>query len=222
MTAGASKRRSVILLSGGLDSAANLAFCREQDLPVLALTADYGQRAAQAELRASKELCKYYEVPHETVDLRWLGKLGGSSLTDSGLEVPVLAAEQLDQSNVTTRSAKSVWVPNRNGVLINVAAAYAERTEAERVVVGFNVEEAATFPDNSEAFLRQASAALGTANGVRVFSYTEAWNKRQIVRELKKLSRPFPFGQVWSCYLGGERPCRTCESCRRMARAIAD
>lgn len=216
-----SKAKSVILLSGGLDSAANLAFCVERDIPVLALTADYGQRAAARELEAASRLCQYYGVEHRTVDLKWLGALGGSSLTQADHAVPELRADQLDVAQVTEKSAKSVWVPNRNGVLINVAAAFAERMGAERVVVGFNREEAATFPDNSVAFLDQATRALGfsTANGVRVYCYTAEWDKREIVRELGKLARVFPFDRVWSCYHGGAVPCGNCESCQRFRRA---
>lgn len=125
---------------------------------------------------------------------------------------------------VIRRSAASVWVPNRNGVLINVASAFAEIHQASRVLVGFNVEEAVTFPDNSRAFLRQASRALAysTANRAEVFSYTDAWDKRRIVRELRKLAKPFPFEKVWSCYFGGATPCGKCESCRRFRRAIGE
>ena len=50
------RERSVVLLSGGLDSAANLAFCRLRDEPILALTVNYGQRAASAEIRAAEAL----------------------------------------------------------------------------------------------------------------------------------------------------------------------
>ena len=109
-------------------------------------------------------------------------------------------------------------------ILINVAAAFAERAEAERVVVGFNSEEAATFPDNSEEFLKRSTRALeySTANQVQVFSYTTDRNKKQIVNELRQLKKSFPFNLIWSCYHGGETPCGSCESCRRMARATAD
>jgi 7-cyano-7-deazaguanine synthase len=213
----------VILLSGGLDSSANLAFCHERDEPVLALTADYGQRAYEREVAAARELCALYGVRHETLSLRWLGQLGGSSLTSLDQDVPAIATELLDDARATTETAKSVWVPNRNGVLINVAASYAERIGATRVVVGFNVEEAATFPDNSAAYLKAATGALSfsTANGVEVFCYTTEWDKRRIVAELGRLSVPFPFGDVWSCYHGGEKPCGSCESCRRLARALS-
>lgn len=216
------KQRSVILLSGGLDSAANLALCAERDEPVLALTANYGQRAYEPELRAARALCSYYGVKHEQVELAWLGALGGSSLTSRALEMPDVATALLDDDFATRASAKAVWVPNRNGVLINVAAAYAERVGATRIVVGFNIEEAATFPDNSAEFLKRATDALAysTANQAAVFCYTTALNKRQIVSQLRGLARAFPFDQVWSCYQGGPKSCGTCESCRRLERAL--
>lgn len=215
--------RSVILLSGGLDSAANLALCAELDEPVLALTVDYGQRAFEPELRAARALCEYYGVRHERLDLRWLGRLGGSSLTSHEQDVPEIATSLLDDARTTQATAKSVWVPNRNGVLINAAAAYAERLGASRVVVGFNAEEAATFPDNSAEFLKRASDALAYSSGegaVSVFCYTTEMDKKRIVAKLRGLARPFPFDRLWSCYHGGEKPCGSCESCRRLARAL--
>ena len=218
----APKKSSVVLLSGGLDSAANLALCCETDEPVLALTCAYGQRAQFREIEAARKLAAFYQVAHEVVSIPWLGSLGGSSLTDAGQKIPELATNELDDRSVTEESAKAVWVPNRNGVLINIAAAYAEKRGAARVVVGFNREEAATFPDNSGEFLKRANQALdlSTASHVEVFSYTTEMDKTEIVRSLRKLSRRFPMESVWSCYFGGDHPCLSCESCRRFARAI--
>lgn len=97
------RQRSVILLSGGLDSAANLALCAERDEPVLALTCDYGQRAALSELKAAHELSVYYGVRHESVNLSWLGNLGGSSLTQAEQSVPQVLASQLDDLVITQK-----------------------------------------------------------------------------------------------------------------------
>ena len=221
--AGEGRVRSVVLLSGGLDSAANLAFCRLLDEPALALTIDYGQRAAQREGAAGRALARHFGVRHEVVSLPWLGELGGSALTDCSREVPRPRPDRLDELAAAQASAKAVWVPNRNGVLIQVGAAYAERSGAARVVVGFNREEAATFPDNSAEFLRRATAALAlsTANTTAVHCYTTELDKREIVAELARAVPSFPFALLWSCYFGGEKACGECESCRRFARATS-
>jgi 7-cyano-7-deazaguanine synthase len=213
---------SILLLSGGLDSSANLAIACERDTVVLALHADYGQRAEPAEWAASRRLCEYYGVKLEKISIPWLGALGGSSLTDRSRDVPELRRSELDTLPKIQESAKSVWVPNRNGVLLNVAAAYAERFRAKRVIVGFNREEATTFPDNSEAFLDQATRALAysTANRVEIHCYTTRMDKVEICRELAKLERPFPHELVWSCYHAGSEPCGRCESCGRHDRAL--
>jgi len=214
---------SVILLSGGLDSSANLAFACARDTAVLALHADYGQRAEASEWKAAERLAAYYGVRLEKLDLRWLGALGGSSLTERARAVPELAASELDELPRIRETAQAVWVPNRNGVLIQAAAAYAERLGARRVVVGFNREEATTFPDNTQDFLERSTHALelSTRNGVEVHCYTTAWDKTEIIENLKSLPKRFPHELVWSCYHSGEAPCGKCESCGRRARALA-
>ena len=216
-----SRRNSVILLSGGLDSSANLAFTDYFDTPSLALTIDYGQKAARSEIKAALAFSQYYGVPHRVLDLKWLGELGGSALTSHEMKVPEVAANQLDDLKTTTASAKQVWVPNRNGVMINVAAAIAESMKAQQVVVGFNKEEAVTFPDNSSQFLGVATLSLNysTSTKVKVACYTDMMVKTEIVEALKQLPKKFPFEMVWSCYQSGEKMCGVCESCKRFQRA---
>jgi 7-cyano-7-deazaguanine synthase len=219
------RTKSIVLLSGGLDSSANLALAVERDEVLCAVTVDYGQRAAAREISAAREMCEYYGVPHRGLDLRWLGEIGGSALTDRSSLMPDPGARHLDDAQVTAQTAKAVWVPNRNGVLINAAVALAERLGAARVVVGFNREEAATFPDNSQSFLDALCAAFkfSTSNGVVAFCYTTAMDKRQIVATLRGgLSKAFPFEKIWSCYQGDEKPCGVCESCRRLTRALGE
>lgn len=217
-----SRTPCIVLLSGGLDSSANLAIALETDQVVLALHVDYGQRAEAPEWIAAQKIAEYYGVKIEKITIPWLGSLGGSSLTDRSREIPELHRSELDTLYKIQETAKSVWVPNRNGVLINIAAAYAERFRAKRVVVGFNREEATTFPDNSEAYLDQATRALSysTLNGVEVFCYTTQMDKVEICQRLKSLSKTFPHEMVWSCYHAGLEPCGRCESCGRHDRAI--
>ena len=112
-------------------------------------------------------------------------------------------------------SAKAVWVPNRNGAFIEIGAAHAESIGANRLITGFNREEAETFPDNSKQYMKAINQALffSTANHVRVISGTAHLDKKQIVRLGKKLQ--VPLEHIWPCYEGGPSWCRQCESCLR-------
>ncbi len=210
---------SILILSGGLDSAVSAAVAKTQSQPQLALFFDYGQRAASAEFQAAGKLAEYFQVPLEPVALPWLGALGGSALTDKRQALPQLAATELDDDIPTQASAQAVWVPNRNGVFLNVAAAYADKLAATLLVTGFNAEEAATFPDNSLAFVVAAAEFFrySTQVGAKVISYTQEWNKSEIV--IEAIKRALPLELIWSCYEAGSQQCSVCESCLRSIRA---
>lgn len=217
-----SRKRAVVLLSGGLDSAFNLWRApREYDV-VLAVTFDYGQRAARSEINAGRTLCEKLGVPHQIVELPWFKDFTRTSLINQGAEVPVGRDIEIDHFETSAKSAKAVWVPNRNGIFINIAAAYAEGLGAEILLAGFNAEEAATFPDNSLDFVYASSQALrfSTANQVRVHSYCINLTKTQIVREAMGMGLPLEV--VWPCYFSGDEWCGQCESCQRFARAVRE
>ena len=212
----------VISLSGGFDSTANLALALEQGHSIVrAITFDYGQHAARSEIRAAGRLCEYYGLAHQVIPLHFMREVGNSTLLSDEASIPTLKSNQLDDLNYTQDSAKKVWVPNRNGMFLSLCAAVAEGLGASVVWVGFNVEEAATFPDNSEAFLQAINHSLNysTANQVKVRCLTTALDKRQIARAVNQLAKPFPWDLVWSCYHSGDQICGACESCMRFNRA---
>ncbi|MFG0317614.1 MAG: 7-cyano-7-deazaguanine synthase QueC [Planctomycetota bacterium JB042] len=212
---------AVALLSGGLDSTVATAAAHREVGVALALAVDYGQRAAAREVEASGRIAAALGVPHRTVSLDFLADVTGTALVDADAALPRPDDAALDDAaGAAADSMAAVWVPNRNGLFVAVAATFAEGLGADRVVVGFNREEAATFPDNSEEFVDRTNAALSlsTRNGVRVVSPTAGLDKEGIVRMGYDLDAPLAL--VWSCYEGRDRPCGTCESCRRLARAL--
>lgn len=213
--------RCVSLLSGGLDSVVATSVAAREGVVELALTADYGQRAAKPEIRAARAVCEALGIRHQVVELPWLGEITDTALVNTADELPELGTDQLDSARETEASAAAVWVPNRNGVLINIAAAFAESLGCEAVVVGFNTEEAQTFPDNTPEYAAAATEALrfSTANGVRVWSPTQELTKTAIVALGREVGAPL--AHVWSCYTAGPEPCGKCESCLRSARAMA-
>ena len=204
--------KAVAVLSGGLDSTVSLAAAARKLEVVLALTFDYGQRAATREREASAKIAKRYRIPHRVIALPWLAGITGTALVDRKARLP--------KNEMSVRSAKAVWVPNRNGVFLEIAAAHAESLGAKRIITGFNREEAATFPDNSKAYVTAVNRALSfsTANGVEAVSFTADLDKRGIVRLGRRLGAPIEL--VWPCYEGGRRWCGSCESCLRSLRAL--
>lgn len=214
-------RTAVLLVSGGLDSAANLALAPAIGFHIgVGLTVDYGQRGAAREIACARALCTRFKVEHVTFNLRGFSKLvsGNSALLEDAAVLPSPA--DLDALPVIEKSAKVVWVPNRNGVLLSLGAALAEARGLDTVLVGFNAEEAITFPDNTPAYMDAMTSSLqfSTANSVEIASATVALTKEEIVR---KLTSDFPFELLWSCYRGEEKHCGECESCLRLKRALA-
>ena len=215
------RKRSVVLLSSGLDSTVNLFEAREQSEVVLALTFDYGQRAAIKERERSALISASLNIPHKILDLSWFSEFTKSSLVNRAAEVPVSASVSIDDFKTSTATAKAVWVPNRNGIFLNIAAAFAEGLGADWIVPGFNAEEAVTFPDNTGEFLVAATASFyySTSNHVNAVCFTTDIAKPAIVRRGRELGVNFDL--VWPCYFSGDQPCGECESCLRYKRAMA-
>lgn len=216
------KSSSVVLLSSGLDSTVNLFEARAVTNVVLALTFDYGQRASIREIDRAAKIARHAGVPHQVVSLPWFKDFTKTSLVDRSQIVPTKNQVSIDDLKTSNDTAKAVWVPNRNGIFLNIAAAFAEGLGAEIIVPGFNAEEAVTFPDNTGEFLEATTGALAfsTANHVQARCFTTKLNKTEIVRRGRALAVPFDL--IWPCYFAEQAPCGECESCQRFSRAMSE
>jgi 7-cyano-7-deazaguanine synthase len=212
--------KSVVLLSSGLDSGVNLYEAHNEGQVVMALTFHYGQKAAVKEIEKSKVLCEKLQVPHEVIDLSFFKSFLGSSLINQNLSIPNQNEVHIDDLTTSQKTAKSVWVPNRNGIFLNIAAGFAENLKADFVVPGFNLEEATTFADNSDSFLKALdhSFSFSTNNAVKTKCFTTHLNKTQIVKRALELK--VPIDDLWPCYHAHDSWCGQCESCQRAKRAF--
>jgi 7-cyano-7-deazaguanine synthase len=210
-------KKAIVLLSSGLDSTVNL-YRAIQDLNVvLALHFNYGQRAAKQERLHAEKTALRLKVPFQVVDLPWFSHFSDNSLTNSNKEI--VTNVEIASLAASLESAKNVWVPNRNGIFLNVAAAFAEQLGADYVIPGFNAEEGATFPDNTPEYMMalDESFRFSTANHVKTLCYTVNMNKPQIYHLGKELG--VDYSNVWTCYQSFEKPCGVCESCSRFKNA---
>ena len=212
--------RTVTLLSGGLDSVvATAAAIRDHEV-ALALIFDYGQRAAQREIAAAQQIAQTLGIEETVIALPWLAAITQTSLIERGKQLPQAAPESLDEPRSARAVADAVWVPNRNGLFLNIAACYCEALECQGIVCGFNAEEGASFPDNTLDFVRATEQcfAYSTRQGLHVISPTINLTKRQIVELGCEIGAPLHL--VWSCYEGEAEHCWSCPSCLRLRRAL--
>ena len=216
------KTKAIVLLSSGLDSTVNLYAAQKYHDVLLALTFDYGQKAAKKEKEQAKKICDELNIAHKVVELPFFKEFTNTSLINEDAQIPTKTQVNITSKETSEETAKQVWVPNRNGIFLNIAAGFAEGLGAQYIIPGFNAEEAVTFPDNSKDFLNQSSVALtfSTQNKVKVHCYTIYMTKAEIVGYGKEIGVNFDL--IWPCYFSNDTCCGECESCLRYKRALKD
>jgi 7-cyano-7-deazaguanine synthase len=189
--------KSLVLLSGGVDSAVSLAITND---PVEALTIDYGQRHNR-EIFAAQKIAAHYDVPWQLVNVDPV-IFRGSALTNHA-EVPDGHAESPD----------ATYVPARNTVFLAVAAARAESIGANSIILGANADDAAGYPDCRAEYLWAYRDVLqqGTVGNIWISAPLLLNTKAEIMDMASELDVPIEL--TWSCYRGGENPCGTCGAC---------
>ena len=211
------RHRTVVLLSGGMDSATSLYWSRARGDEVRPLSVLYGQRHAR-ELRAARRLVTASGVaPLRTVIVPSIGLR--SSLVGPGGRI---------RRSGLRPGIPSSYVPARNTILLALALAVAESERCDRIVLGINALDYSGYPDCRPEYLRafRRLARLATKAGVerhaepRVEAPLLRLTKAGIVRLGERLGVPWEL--TWSCYLGGDRPCGRCDSCRLRARGFAE
>ena len=204
-------KRSVILLSGGLDSATVLASARAQGYDCYTMSFDYGQRH-RSELDASQRISKALgAIEHKVIGIN-LDGIGGSALTDSSLAVP----ERLSQGEIPI-----TYVPARNTVFLSLALGWAEVLQAYDIFIGVNDVDYSGYPDCRMEFIQafERVANLATREGVegrafRIQAPLQSMSKADIIRLGTQLE--VDYALTVSCYqadLDG-RACGVCESCQ--------
>ncbi|MBQ61872.1 MAG: 7-cyano-7-deazaguanine synthase QueC [Gammaproteobacteria bacterium] len=208
-----SENRAVVLLSGGLDSATTLAIAVSRGFSCYCLSFDYGQRH-RAEIEYARVLADQLGArEHRTARLD-IGALGGSALTDRGIDVPVTGEDDGSGIPVT-------YVPARNTVFLSYALGWAEVLGAYDIFIGVNAVDYSGYPDCRPEFIKafEAVANLATKAGVegnQISIQTPLIDLKKEEIILRGLSLGVDYSQTVSCYqLGTDgKACGNCDSCR--------
>lgn len=207
--------KSVAVFSGGLDSTVLLHHLLEGGDEVLALSVHYGQRHRR-ELDHAKAIAARLGVEWRLADLSGLTPLlAGSSLTSAEVPVP--------HGHYTAEPMKQTVVPNRNMILLSVAAGWALSRGCHRVAYGAHAGDHTIYPDCRPEFAAAVRQALALADWrpLDLFCPFIGLTKAKIVSLGARLR--VDFGATWSCYEGGELHCGQCGTCfeRREAFELA-
>lgn len=210
------KPRSVVLLSGGMDSCVCAALAA-RDTNAAALHVDYGQRTAERERYAFERICDHLGIKQRLVIRNEaLGIIGGSALTDEAIEVPQAGEEIGAEIPVT-------YVPFRNAHFLAAAVSWAEVLDAEKIYIGAVEQDSSGYPDCRPEYYQAFNEVIkaGTREGrIQVVTPLIAMRKVEIVRLGTELGAPFEL--TWSCYSREDKACGVCESCVLRRRAFAE
>ncbi len=211
---GAAMTRSLVLLSGGLDSTVLAGHLLDHGDTITAVSVDYGQRHRR-ELDAAAAVAAHYQVDHTVIDLSGLGRmLGGSALTDPLVPVPL--------GHYADASMRSTVVPNRNAIMLMAAVGVASAHGLDRVAVAVHAGDHPVYPDCRPDFVRAAGevARLATRGfgDVDVFAPFVNLDKTWIARRGVQIGAPIAL--TWSCYQGGTVHCGACGTCVERKEAL--
>lgn len=199
--------KALVVLSGGMDSTTALAqsIARFGHEEVSTLTFNYGSKHNSKENRAALHIACRYKVPNKLVHLPFINELFKSDLLQTGGAIPEGHYEQ--------ENMKKTVVPFRNGIMLSIAAGYAESIEAENLILGNHAGDHAVYPDCRDAFTDPMGLAIfhGTWKNIMLLRPFERLSKADIVRVGVNLN--IPYDLTWSCYKGLDKHCGVCGTC---------
>jgi 7-cyano-7-deazaguanine synthase len=210
--------KTVLILSGGMDSVTLLYWLINREHLVQAISFDYGQRHSK-ELAAAALICNRERIRHHVIDVSILRDfLGGSALTDD-IDVP--------EGHYEEESMRATVVPNRNLIMLSIAWGYATSIGADYVATAVHAGDHFIYPDCRPSFILAADAALHAATeGMEdapeggILAPFINIDKGQIAEEgyLMKV----PYEMTWTCYKGGEVHCGKCGACVERQEALGE
>lgn len=206
---------TIVLLSGGMDSVTALYQAGRDHKVVAALSFDYGAKHHAKEMPMAAWHCEQLSIPHRIASLDFVAKEFHSNLLQGGGEIP--------DGHYEEESMKRTVVPFRNGIMLAIAAGFAESHGAEGIVIAAHSGDHAIYPDCREDFLEPMARAIveGTYARITLLRPFVMMNKASIAKLGTELG--INFERTWSCYKGGELHCGNCGTCveRREAFELA-
>lgn len=197
--------KSIVSLSGGMDSTTLLAYLLSLDHEVHCINFFYNSKHNPQELKAIEKISSYYKIPVTKVNLNFIGELFKSNLLSNNEQIPEGHYEQENMSLTV--------VPGRNSIFTTIAAGFAESIGFDTVVLGQHQGDHSIYPDCRPDFIKSINTTiqLSSDGKVKVDAPFIEMDKADIVKLGLELKVPYEL--TYTCYNGREKSCGKCGSC---------
>jgi len=201
-------KKAICIISGGMDSALSATIAKKKGFEIIALHFNYGQKTQQKELECFNKIANDLEVEEKyIIDLDFFKQIGATALIGDEFDIPTSGLKP---------GIPITYVPYRNGIFLSIAAAIAQKHEANAIFIGVVEEDSSGYPDCRESFINsiEHSINLGLRDNSNITIQTPLIHltKAQIVQ--KSLELGVKLEHTWSCYKNQDKACGVCDSCR--------
>jgi len=206
-----SRKKGVIILSGGMDSVTMLHLLKAFDNDLTALSFDYGQKHVK-ELEYARINCERLGIPWKKADISFLADILKSTLLKTGKAIP--------EGHYEDATMKQTVVPNRNMIFAAIATGLACSTKADFVAMGVHAGDHTIYPDCRPEFVQALGKVIGLAD----------WHSCSFVTPFLLLHKSdilqigydcgVDYGLTTTCYNGGAKACGKCGSCQERLEAF--
>ncbi len=199
------QKKVIVLLSGGMDSVVALYDAVEKYDVVACLSFDYGSKHNHREIPWARYHSEKLDIRHEVVSLGFMNDLFTSDLLQSGGEIP--------EGHYEEENMKSTVVPFRNGIMLSIAAGFAESCEADGLVIAAHSGDHAIYPDCRDDFMQAMGQAITLGTYVKIELLRPFISMRKEDIALRGATLGVDFSETWSCYKGNAIHCGVCGTC---------
>jgi 7-cyano-7-deazaguanine synthase len=210
----ANRSKAIVLISGGMDSCVTAAIAARSH-QLAALHVSYGQLTEERERQAFQDIAEFYGIRERLiVEQQYLGRIGGSALTDS--RIP------LREADLEATDIPASYVPFRNAHFLAAAVSWGEVIAAAKIYIGAVEPDSSGYPDCRPLYYKIFNdlIAAGTRPETQIEIVTPLieMRKHEIVKKGIELGAPLHLS--WSCYRSSDKACGACDSCVLRLRAF--
>jgi 7-cyano-7-deazaguanine synthase len=203
------KKKAVVILSGGMDSVTTLAIAKDKNFDCYNLTFDYGQKSISEIRSATYYSDKFESIEHKIFNINF-NDFTNSSLIDKNTDIPVNKNDEIP----------TTYVPMRNIIFLSIACSWAEKVGALDIFIGANAIDYSGYPDCRDIFLEAYEKMINL--GSKTGSEGDQFNIHRPLINMKKTeiistgkSLGLDYRKTISCYQATSdgKACGVCESC---------